>query len=215
MAFTLRKNIPAFASSIPAISRVPGHLTVLPLPSLNSIPRQLKPYTSRRRLTTSSSIPIEPASNASIPSEPSAIKKKKIKEDPLAPMKLGPRSSTTEEALSLISSQPSHYAILEIKGRPYHVHVDDVIVTMRMNEVRLGDVLVLDRVREIGSAEYLLRGNPYVHPDYHTVKLVVVEHPVGKPIVRKHWKKRGQDKIVVNTTSHTALRVAEISIKSS
>ncbi|TPX52553.1 hypothetical protein SeMB42_g01321 [Synchytrium endobioticum] len=135
-----------------------------------------------------------------------------IDKNPLAPAQLGPRSHITEQALDLIALQPSHFAIVEIKGRPYHVHVDDVIITMRMNEVKLGDVLILDRVREIGSAEYLLRGNPYVHPEYHTIKVVVVEHPIGKPIVRKHWKKRGHDKIVVNTNSHTALRVAGIEI---
>ncbi|KAI8812074.1 hypothetical protein BJ742DRAFT_794735 [Cladochytrium replicatum] len=129
------------------------------------------------------------------------------------PIKLGTWGDDTKKALSLIYHQPSYYAIVEIKQRPYHVHLNDVVITMRMNDCKLGDVLQLDRVREIGSMEYILQGNPYLHPDYIDIKAVVIEHPAAKEVVRQHWKKRGHDKIVRNRSHHTALRISEINIK--
>ncbi|KAJ3064209.1 hypothetical protein HDU98_012354 [Podochytrium sp. JEL0797] len=122
-------------------------------------------------------------------------------------------SATTKTQLTHLRAQTTLSAIVEIKQRPYFVAVNDVIVTMRMNDLQLGDVIELDRVREIGSEDYLLQGNPYVHPGFFTVKAVVIEHPVSQEIVRHHWKKRGHQPVHVNRNHHTALRVSEISIK--
>ncbi|KAI9352061.1 ribosomal protein L21-like protein, partial [Obelidium mucronatum] len=121
-------------------------------------------------------------------------------------------SATTKDQLNIFRSQKSFSAIIELKQRPYFVALNDVIVTMRMNDLKLGDVITLDRVREIGSEEFILQGNPYVHPSYFTVKAVVIEHPVSEEIVRHHWKKRGHQPVHVNRNHHTALRVCEISI---
>lgn len=108
--------------------------------------------------------------------------------------------------------QTKSSAIVEIKQRPFEVSVNDVIITMRMNDLKLGDVIVLDRVREISTEDYVLRGNPYIFPDFFTVKAVVVEHSVSAEIVRHHWKKRGHQPIHRNRTHHTVLRITDISI---
>jgi ribosomal protein L21 len=81
-----------------------------------------------------------------------------------------------------------------------------------MNDLNLGDVITLDRVREIGSEDYIIQGNPYVYPDFFTIKATVIEHPVGREIVRHHWKKRGYVTKHVNRNHHTALRITDISI---
>ncbi|KAJ3132628.1 hypothetical protein HK100_005182 [Physocladia obscura] len=98
-------------------------------------------------------------------------------------------SSQTKTQLALLRGQNYLRAIVELKQRPYFVALNDVIITMRMNDLELGDVIELDRVREISSEDYILQGNPYVHPSYFKVKAVVIEHPVSAEIVplQDHW----------------------------
>ncbi|KAJ3192733.1 hypothetical protein HK101_006027 [Irineochytrium annulatum] len=122
-------------------------------------------------------------------------------------------SQSTLDALAKLREQRNHHAIVEIKSRPYHVRARDIIVTMRMNELQLGDEIELDRVRELGGEDYILQGNPYVRPDFFTVKAVVIEHTVGGEVVRRHWKRHGHIKVVRNRPHHTCLRITEISIK--
>ncbi|KAJ3098622.1 hypothetical protein HDU97_003887 [Phlyctochytrium planicorne] len=83
---------------------------------------------------------------------------------------------------------------------------------MRMNDLNIGDIISLDRVREISTEDYILQGHPYVYPGYFNIKATVIEHPVSGEIVRHHWKKRGHQPIRVNRNHHTALRITEISI---
>ncbi|CBQ70163.1 conserved hypothetical protein [Sporisorium reilianum SRZ2] len=61
------------------------------------------------------------------------------------------------QALSLLKSQPSHYAVASITGRTYLVAKGDLVTVPRLRDVQVGDVLVLDKVHEIGSRDYTLR----------------------------------------------------------
>ncbi|KAL2917223.1 hypothetical protein HK105_203288 [Polyrhizophydium stewartii] len=121
-------------------------------------------------------------------------------------------SKKTIEALDLLRSQTKFHAIVEIKNRPYHVSKNDIIVTPYMKDLALGEVIELDRVREIGSPDYVLQGNPYVHPSYFQIRATVIEHPRSAEIVRKHWKRSGDTKTVRNANYHTLLRVSHIDI---
>ncbi|KAI8908794.1 hypothetical protein DFJ77DRAFT_473313 [Powellomyces hirtus] len=121
-------------------------------------------------------------------------------------------SADTLTALSLLRAQPSFYAIVELKARPYHVHKNDVILTPKINSLQLGDVIALDRVREIGSPDFILKGNPYIDPTYFSIKAVVVEHLVSKENETLFKNRSGRNRIVKNKSHHTALRVAEIDI---
>ncbi|KAI9355407.1 ribosomal protein L21-like protein, partial [Zopfochytrium polystomum] len=122
-------------------------------------------------------------------------------------------SAETVGALAKLRAQTKTSAIVEIKGRPYSVTVNDVVVTMRMNDLHLGDVISLDRVREISTEDYFLRGNPYIYPDFFSIKAVVIEHPVSAEIVRHHWKRRGHQPVHRNRNHYTALRISEIGFK--
>lgn len=121
-------------------------------------------------------------------------------------------ASRTQKALGLLRDQPNYYAIVEIKSRPYHIAKNDLIITPRMNDLKLGDVIKLDRCREIGSPEYILQGNPYIDPSYFSISASVVEHTKSEQIVRRHWKRSGDDKFVSNASHHTKLRVCELNI---
>ncbi|KAJ3316006.1 hypothetical protein HDV04_000214 [Boothiomyces sp. JEL0838] len=122
------------------------------------------------------------------------------------------KSPETKKALELLDSGKNFYATFELKQRPYHAALNDIIITMRMNDLKIGDVIELDRIREIGNESFVLKGNPYILPDYCTLKAVVVEHASAKEIERKHWKKSGLTKYVRNQTHHTILRLSEIKI---
>lgn len=61
------------------------------------------------------------------------------------------------QALSLLKSQPNHYAVASITGRTYLVSKGDLVTVPRLRDVQVGDVLVLDKVHEIGSRDYTLR----------------------------------------------------------
>ncbi|KAJ3130460.1 aconitate hydratase [Nowakowskiella sp. JEL0407] len=123
-------------------------------------------------------------------------------------------SPEMKSALSLLRNQKDFYAIVEIHNRPYFVHVNDLIMTMRINQLSLGNILELDRVREIGSTDFILKGSPYIHPDIFQVKAIVTEHPVSSDIVRVKHMRRGRDRVSTNQNHYTALRITDISIKS-
>ncbi|RKO86912.1 hypothetical protein BDK51DRAFT_19650, partial [Blyttiomyces helicus] len=121
-------------------------------------------------------------------------------------------SDKTESALALLRSQNRYFAIVEIKRKPFFVHLRDMIITDRMKDLQIGDELILDRVREIGSDDFILRGNPYVDPKYFTLKTVVIEHTPSMKMLTIHKKRVGKDKLRYNHAHHTMLRVTEISI---
>ncbi|KAJ3189282.1 hypothetical protein HDU85_002910 [Gaertneriomyces sp. JEL0708] len=130
---------------------------------------------------------------------------------PPAPEKTA-HSAETKHALNLLRNQNRYYAIVEVKNRPYHVNQHDIIIAPKIKDLSLGDVIILDRVREIGSTDYMLQGNPYVDPSYFTIKATVIEHPVSREVVRVKTNRRAPNKTVVNHTHHTALRVSSIEI---
>ncbi|KAI9199477.1 uncharacterized protein BJ171DRAFT_570472 [Polychytrium aggregatum] len=121
-------------------------------------------------------------------------------------------SKSTRESLDLLRNDGRLYAIMEIKGRPYHVTFNDIVVTMKMKDLKPGDVISLDRVREIGGANYVLKGSPYIDPSYFTLTAVVTEHSISKESVETHFLKRGFNKTVRNVNHHTSLRVAQLKI---
>lgn len=122
------------------------------------------------------------------------------------------RDETTDKALSLLKTQGKKlYAIAEIKNKPFYFAVNDVLIAPRMKELELGDVIELDRVREIGSPDYVLQGNPYVHPSFYSIKLTVMEHPYSAENVTERKKKAGKS-IKVHRSGHTLLKVSDISV---
>ena len=122
-------------------------------------------------------------------------------------------TKVTKETLGRLATETSLFATVELKNRPYQVSKNDIIIAPRMNDLKLGDVISFDRVREVCSKDWMLRGNPFILPDYYSIKAVCIEHNRAAPITRKHWKKSGATKSVTNQSSHTLLRVCELSLK--
>ncbi|KAJ1547387.1 aconitate hydratase, partial [Nowakowskiella sp. JEL0078] len=100
-----------------------------------------------------------------------------------------------------------------LDDRPYFVHVKDMVITKRITELNIGDVLLFDRVREIGSRDFILRGSPYIHPEIMSIRAVVIEHPISSDIQRSKHMRRGRDRVVHNKDNYTVLRITDISIK--
>ncbi|KAG0084977.1 hypothetical protein BGZ93_000918 [Podila epicladia] len=119
-----------------------------------------------------------------------------------------------ESPISLLRNQLRYYAVAEIKNRPYLITKNDIIVLDRLKDVKLGDVIELNQIKELGSKDYSIQGQPYVSPEYFSIKATVIEQPKGKMIEtfkkkrRKHFQRRYQFKPL-----HTLLRVSELEVK--
>ncbi|KAG0014575.1 hypothetical protein BGZ81_000376 [Podila clonocystis] len=122
--------------------------------------------------------------------------------------------SNAESPLNLLRNQLRYYAVAEIKNRPYLITKNDIIVLDRLKDVKLGDVIELNQIKELGSKDYSIQGQPYVSPEYFSIKATVIEQPKGKMIEtfkkkrRKHFQRRYQFKPL-----HTLLRVSELEVK--
>ncbi|KAI8060206.1 sphingosine-1-phosphate lyase [Gongronella butleri] len=84
-----------------------------------------------------------------------------------------------------LRDQLRYYAVAEIAGRPYLVTQNDKVIVNRLKDVQVGDVLKLDRVRELGSKDYALCGEPYVQQGVYDIQATVIEHTKSKLI--KIW----------------------------
>ncbi|KAF9319819.1 hypothetical protein BG006_002916 [Podila minutissima] len=119
-----------------------------------------------------------------------------------------------ESPINLLRNQLRYYAVAEIKNRPYLITKNDIIVLDRLKDVKLGDVIELNQIKELGSKDYSIQGQPYVSPEYFSIKATVIEQPKGKMIEtfkkkrRKHFQRRYQFKPL-----HTLLRVSELEVK--
>ncbi|KAF8952627.1 hypothetical protein BGZ52_004905 [Haplosporangium bisporale] len=124
------------------------------------------------------------------------------------------QSINAESPINLLRNQLRYYAVAEIKNRPYLITKNDIIVLDRLNDVKLGDVIELNQIKELGSKDYSIQGQPYVSPEYFSIKATVIEQPKGKMIEtfkkkrRKHFQRRYQFKPL-----HTLLRVSELEVK--
>jgi large subunit ribosomal protein L21 len=89
-------------------------------------------------------------------------------------------SETTRACLDSIRTQgrqDKFYAILELNTRPFSVVKNDVVVTKRLPGTDVGDILTLTNVREIGSKDFFVRGEPLVDARFVSIKAIVLEQP--------------------------------------
>ena len=116
------------------------------------------------------------------------------------------------EALSKISSQhPNVYAKLLIHNFPFTVVRTDLLVTHRMRDVLVGDVIELDEVREVGSADYKLRGLPLLPKGAVRVRAVVMEHTEGaKKRARMRRQRKGRRPMRTIKPLITSLRIQDV-----
>jgi len=123
--------------------------------------------------------------------------------------------SSTSHALALIRSQPNQYAIASIAGRKYLLAPKDLLTVPRLNDVRVGDVLSLSQIHEVGSREYTLRGSPVIPSSHVAVEATVVEHTKGKmEHIFKKKRRKGYERTIPHKQTYTRLRIGPISVPS-
>lgn len=120
---------------------------------------------------------------------------------------------TTSAALNLIRSQPSQYIVATVAGRKYLLAPRDILTVPHLTDVRVGDVLALSDIHELGSREYTLRGNPVIPTSKVKVEATVIEHTKGKQeVVIKRKRRKGYYKTIRNKHPYTRLRIGPIEI---
>lgn len=115
--------------------------------------------------------------------------------------------------LALLSTQPSKYVVASVAGRKYLLAPRDLLTVPRLNDVKVGDVLALSEIHEVGSREYTLRGSPTIPPDTVKVEATVVEHTKGAmEVIFKKKRRKGYQKTIKHKQTYTRLRIGPIDV---
>lgn len=88
-----------------------------------------------------------------------------------------------------------------------------MLTVPHLRDVKVGDVLTLDEIHELGSREYTLRGNPVIPSSRVKVEATVVEHTKGKmEFIFKKKRRKGYQKTITHKQPYTRLRIGNIEI---
>ncbi|KAJ6590453.1 ribosomal protein L21-like protein [Mycena vulgaris] len=122
--------------------------------------------------------------------------------------------SSTSAALELIRSQPSQYIVATLGGRKHVLAPRDLLTVPRIRDVKVGDVVALSAIHELGSREYTLRGNPVISSSSGVrVCATIVEHTKGAmEFIFKKKRRKGYQKLIQHKQPYTRLRIGEIEI---
>ncbi|KAI9017885.1 ribosomal protein L21-like protein [Phycomyces nitens] len=121
--------------------------------------------------------------------------------------------ATTKSSLQKLREQLHYYAIAEVAGRPFLITQNDKLVVNRLKDVKVGDVLKLDRVRELGSKDYTLKGAPYVNEAFFDISATVIEHPKSKLIqIVKKKRRKNYKRTIEHKQTHTILRISKVDV---
>jgi len=83
----------------------------------------------------------------------------------------------------------------------------------RIPDVKVGDVLTLDAIEELGSRDYTLRGSPTIPTSKVRVDATVVEHTKGPmEFIFKKKRRKGYRKTIQHKQPYTRLRIGRIEI---
>lgn len=86
----------------------------------------------------------------------------------------------------------------------------------RLRDVKVGDVLKLDEIHELGSRDYTVRGNPVISPEKVHVEATVIEHTKGTMEIKfKKKRRKGYQKTIKHKHPFTRLRIGDIVINPS
>ncbi|KAG2181311.1 hypothetical protein INT43_008894 [Umbelopsis isabellina] len=119
----------------------------------------------------------------------------------------------TKQAANKIRDQLRFYAVAEIAGRPLLITKNDLVTVNRLRDVSVGDVLKLDKVRELGSKDYVLRGQPYVSEQLFNIQATVVEHTKSKMIsIVKKKRRKNYKRTITHKQTHTVLRISNVDV---
>ncbi|KAJ2844227.1 hypothetical protein J3B02_005031 [Coemansia erecta] len=122
-------------------------------------------------------------------------------------------SESSIDLVNRLREQQKYYATVVIKGRPFTVAQNDIVVMDRIKDLELGDALALNQVTEIGSRDYTIKGQPLVDPSLFRIEATVIEHPDGKlfTVTKKKQRTAGQ-KTTYHRNYYTMLRISKIDV---
>lgn len=121
--------------------------------------------------------------------------------------------TSTTSAIDLIRSQPTQYVVASVAGRKYILTPRDLLTVPRLRDVKVGDVLQLDEIHELGSREYTIRGDPVIPGSRVNVEATVVEHTKGKmEFIFKKKRRKGYQKTKKHKQTYTRLRIGGIEV---
>ncbi|KAH6916045.1 ribosomal protein L21-like protein [Coprinopsis sp. MPI-PUGE-AT-0042] len=123
------------------------------------------------------------------------------------------KPANTASALDLIRSQPQRYVVANFVGKKYILTPRDLLTVPHLRDVKVGDVLKLDHIEELGSREYTLRGNPTIPAATVHVEATVIEHTKGSMESKfKKKRRKGYQKTIKRKHPFTRLRIGDIVI---
>ena len=122
-------------------------------------------------------------------------------------------SNTTKDYLNRLRDQLHYYAVVEINSQKFLITKNDLVTTHRLRDVGVGDEIKLNRVLELGSRDYTIKGQPLVTEAFYSIKSTVVEQPKG-PFIEIFKKKRRNrhKKRITHKQTYTVLRISEVEI---
>ena len=105
------------------------------------------------------------------------------------------------------------YVVASVAGRKYLLAPRDLLTVPRLNDVKVGDVLALSEIHEVGSREFTLRGNPIIPAEQVKVEATVVEHTKGKmEVIFKKKRRKGYQRTTKHKQTYTRLRIGPIEV---
>jgi large subunit ribosomal protein L21 len=105
--------------------------------------------------------------------------------------------------------------IASVAGKKYLLAPKDLLTVPRLNDVRVGDVLSLSQIHEVGSREYTLRGSPVIPTSHISVEATVVEHTKGKmEHIFKKKRRKGYERTIPHKQTYTRLRIGPVHVRS-
>lgn len=111
---------------------------------------------------------------------------------------------------------PNLYAKVLIHNFPFTVTRNDLITMHRMGDVRVGQVLRLGRVREVGGPSCVLRGAPLLPEGTVEVLATVMEHGQGaRRVSMPHRQRKGPRPTKAIKPAMTVLRVQHVRVNAS
>ncbi|KAJ1733438.1 hypothetical protein LPJ61_001562 [Coemansia biformis] len=122
-------------------------------------------------------------------------------------------SAQSADLVARLRDQKKYYATVVIKGRPFTVTQNDIVVMDRIRDLELGDSLQLNQVTELGSRDYTIKGQPLVDPSLYRIEATVIEHPDGKLFtVTKKKQRTAHQKVTYHRNRHTMFRISLIDV---
>ncbi|CAG8726286.1 5489_t:CDS:2, partial [Cetraspora pellucida] len=86
-------------------------------------------------------------------------------------------TDSTKEAVNKLRDQLRFYAVVDIRSQTFLVTKNDIVIAHRLRDVNVGDELRLNRVLELGSEDYTIKGQPFVSEAFYNIKATVLEQP--------------------------------------